>query len=764
MENVLYIKVILPLKLEWEPFYYIPASEPAPFIGQRVRVNLGAKEYVGVISEVGVTPDIVPSQIRKVNSVETGMDEVSVGEIALWRKIAEYYLCTVGEVYKAAYPSGKTASEETVARSNERKELREKQKASKAAEALSRKKEKLEERIAAREAETAKAVRKEKKERLAAEINALREQLAALDAGKSTDECQTTITTTEAVGKTFQLPSLSPLQLPSLSPLQQEVADKILEAFADSKTVLLEGVTGSGKTEIYMTLAARTLEEGRNVLYLVPEIAMSRQLEERLKRVFGEALMVFHSAETTARKRDIAHRLRASGTDAGPDSQTCIVLGTRSSLFLPHRNLGLVIVDEEHDQSYKQDSPAPRYNGRDTAIMLGAIHNGCNVLLGSATPSLESLYNCMTGRYVKVCLNEKYHGNAQVKTEIIDTSAERKKHGMKGSFSFRLINRINSVLEEGGQVLVLRARRAYSPVVQCIGCGYIPRCPRCNVSLSYHKDHGRLICHHCGYSGSFGGLCPKCGAAMQFIGAGTQRIEEELKELFPKARILRMDSDTLTGSMGGKEHIKDFQSGRADIIVGTQMIAKGFDFDNLMLVAALQADALTGIQDFRADEKALQLLEQFKGRCGRRGKEGLFVIQTSIPGHPIYSMLSDNGQSAGHYEQLMLEERKEFRYPPFTRLINISVKDSYQERAERNAKVLSSFLKEKMTMDTVAEITDAFSPPVGKKGNMYEMTIRISLRKDKGLSEAKHLLVKLLNEFEISRDCRGRISIDVDPA
>ncbi|MGM9747752.1 MAG: primosomal protein N' [Candidatus Cryptobacteroides sp.] len=784
----IYIKVILPLKLEWEPCYYIdsdniipnktvtgtdnitatdniigtgtgkttdtvtasetPKSTVTP--GQRVRVNFGSKEYLGVISAVNVTPEVAPSQIRSINSIETGMEPVSEGEIALWRAVADYYLCTVGEVYKAAYPFGKINLEENLARSEERKALRDKIKTEKEAEAFRKKVARLEERIESRIAEAEKAVKKEKKERLQREIEALKEQMTAIMSVDNTEEHQIEKTESNIGG------------LPTLSERQKEAYDKIREAFALHKTVLLDGVTGSGKTEIYITLAAETILSGKNVLYLVPEIAMSRQLEERLSKVYGDGLMVFHSAETAARRRDIAGRIRNWNTNNS--NYGYIILGTRSSLFLPHHNLGLVIVDEEHDSSYKQDSPAPRYNGRDTAVMLGGLNDGCNVLLGSATPSLESIYNSQTGRYVKVDLNDKYHGNALVRTEIIDTVAERKKHGMDGSFSFRLIKYIRKALEEGVQVLVLRARRSYSPVVQCTECGSIPKCPRCNVSLSYHKDKGRMVCHHCGYTKVFDGFCPECGGTLGFIGAGTQKIEEELQNLFPDARILRMDSDTLGSNVSGKEKIKDFESGRADIIVGTQMITKGFDFENLGLVAALQADALVSIQDFRADEKAFQLLEQFKGRCGRRGKEGLFVIQTSRPGHPIYKMISDGDSNAGNFDNQMLRERKDFNYPPFTRLINISVKDSFAERAERLADALSNHLKAVLNMESIAEITDAYAPPIDRKGNLYERIIRISLRKDRHLSEVKRRLVKILEEYEASHNCRGRITVNVDPA
>ena len=296
-------------------------------------------------------------------------------------------------------------------------------------------------------------------------------------------------------------------------------------------------------------------------------------------------------------------------------------------MFLPHHDLGLIVVDEEHDTSYKQDAPAPRYNGRDTALMLARIM-GAEVLLGTATPSLESLYNCRSGRMDKVDLNCRYFGSADADVEIVDTRAERRKHGMSGNFSFKLIAHINDALAHGGQVLILRGRRAYSPAVQCSACGDIPRCPHCNVPLSWHRQEGILLCHYCGWREPYTGKCRKCGGDLEPLGSGTQRIEEEASALFPDARVARLDGDTAMEAGREEEIIRDFAKRSIDILIGTQILAKGFDFDGLSLVAVIQADSLLGQQDFRADERAVQLLEQFRGRSGRRGDKGLLVIQT----------------------------------------------------------------------------------------------------------------------------------------
>ena len=448
---------------------------------------------------------------------------------------------------------------------------------------------------------------------------------------------------------------------------------------------------------------------------------------------------------------------------ASGDSGQYIVLGTRSSLFLPHHNLGLIVVDEEHDNSYKQDSPAPRYNGRDTAIMLGLIH-GSSVILGSATPSLESLYNSRNGKFETVRLDRRYHNAQDTDIEIIDTIAERRKRGMKGSFSRKLIDHIQNALDHKGQVMILRSRRSYSPVLQCSECGFIPKCPHCNVSMSYHKDRDSLKCHYCGYRTIMPDCCPECGSGLTSLGAGTQKIEEEINGLFPTARTARLDSDSAKNKTFEKETISRFSKGDIDILIGTQIVAKGFDFKGLTLVAVLQADTLLGIQDFRADEKAVQLLEQFKGRCGRRDSKGLFVIQTSRPQHPVYqNMIHSSGMEPGEVQNRrmafidsLLDERQEFCYPPYSRIINIHIRDVYEERAERMSARLAVELEGFNT-------TGVFQPPVNKVADEHIRTIRVNLRKDRNLADNKTALLKRIRDFELREKYQGRIIIDVDP-
>ena len=660
MTGRIFIQVILPLRLEWEPFYYqeIELSESAgdasglfPVtsigsvterdkeqvrVGDRVRVNFAGKEYVGVVSmadagkqaeEMGIVDKVKP-----ILGMAEGLEPVTKEEIELWRQIAEYYLCTVGEVYKAAYPAQKVEKEVVQARQEALKVEREEKNRTKIADKIKR----LEERAEKKAELAAKARKSESRERYLAEKEMLEGEIGLLVRELTSmvgELCRTTGSVTgygdsvtyhqdeEPIGGSIIETSEGTEKEIRLSAAQEEAYSKIKEIFAKGKPALLHGVTGSGKTEIYLKLAQETLAMGKNVLYLVPEIALSRQLEDRISETFPE-LLVFHSGETMSRKREVATVLRHAGEPA--EGKGYVVLGTRSAIFLPHKNLGLVIVDEEHDTSYKQDSPAPRYNGRETAIMMAKIF-GANVILGSATPSLESLYNCSVGRYGLVTLNKRFYDAADSDIEIIDTIAERRKNGMIGNFSRKLIEHIGKCLGEHRQVLILRERRAYSPIVQCQECGDIPKCRCCNVSLSLHRradGSERLVCHYCGRVYEYTGKCHKCGGELKPLGSGTQKIEEEASKLFPNARIARLDSDTAQSRKYETDTIRKFSNGEIDILIGTRMVAKGFDFSGLSLVAVLQADSILGQEDYRADERGLQLLEQFRGRCGRRGEKG----------------------------------------------------------------------------------------------------------------------------------------------
>ena len=809
MTGRIFIQVILPLRLEWEPFYYqeIELSESAgdasglfPVtstgsvterdkeqvrVGDRVRVNFAGKEYVGVVSmadagkqaeEMGIVDKVKP-----ILGMDEGLEPVTKEEIELWRQIAEYYLCTVGEVYKAAYPAQKVEKEVVQARQEALKVEREEKNRTKIADKIKR----LEERAEKKAELAAKARKSESRERYLAEKEMLEGEIGLLVRELTSmvgELCRTTGSVTgygdsvtyhqdeEPIGGSIIETSEGTEKEISLSAAQEEAYSKIKEIFAKGKPALLHGVTGSGKTEIYLKLAQETLAMGKNVLYLVPEIALSRQLEDRISETFPE-LLVFHSGETMSRKREVATVLRHAGEPA--KGKGYVVLGTRSAIFLPHKDLGLVIVDEEHDTSYKQDSPAPRYNGRETAIMMAKIF-GANVILGSATPSLESLYNCSVGRYGLVTLNKRFYDAADSDIEIIDTIAERRKNGMIGNFSRKLIEHIGKCLGEQRQVLILRERRAYSPIVQCQECGDIPKCRCCNVSLSLHRradGSERLVCHYCGRVYEYTGKCQKCGGELKPLGSGTQKIEEEAAKLFPNARIARLDSDTAQSRKYETDTIRKFSNGEIDILIGTRMVAKGFDFSGLSLVAVLQADSILGQEDYRADERGLQLLEQFRGRCGRRGEKGLFVIQTSQPEHPVYQSidgkLDENGTMAR-----FLGERKLFGYPPYSRVIGVVIKDYNQARVDLLSRDLGEYLRGALAVKVSfapgvqngPNVIGPYSPAIDKISNQNIRQIRVLLPKDRSLARNKETLAAAVERFEKEKKYSGHIALDVDPA
>ena len=753
MNEVLYISVILPLRLEWEPCYAV-AKEVKIEVGDRVKVRFGAKEYVGVVSAVDITPEIAPERILPVVSIETDLEKIYQEEIRLWRYIAEYYMCSIGEVYKAAYPAMKVTLEE--ARAAALKTSRERRE--KIIRSMEGRVAKIEERLAKKEEQLRKAKEGTKKKfaleegvgKIRMELETAKAALEAARAGKAAPEGDGSDMNGNANEQGARL---------TLSKAQEKAYSEIKAGFAKAKPVMLHGVTGSGKTEIYIRLAQEAISKGKNVLYLVPEIALSRQLEDRLEEHFGERLLVFHSGITAAGRRNTAECIRNS-------RDGYITLGTRSALFLPHHDIGLIIVDEEHDSSYKQDSPAPRYNGRDTALMLSQIQES-DIILGSATPSLEEAYNCECGKHILVELKERYHGSEDSDIEIIDTKAERKKRGMVGSFSRKLIEHIKKTLAEGGQVMILRSRRAWAPALQCEECGELAKCPHCNVSMSLHRS-GDMICHYCGHRMRHTGTCQKCNGPLKPLGAGTQKIEEEAAALFPEARVARLDSDTAQNKGYETKTIKAFAKGEIDILVGTQILTKGFDFSRLSLVAVIAADTLLGLQDFRADEKALQLLEQFRGRCGRRGSKGMFVIQTLQPEHPIYQKLINKEEDPQN--STLLLERKAFNFPPYSRIIEITIRDRYEDRAERMARSLADILKRHFGMRPGAialpgsPVTGPYAPAVGKVADQHIRCIRISLRKDRQLKAGKQAVADIVRKFENDGKYADHIVIDVDPA
>ena len=497
-----------------------------------------------------------------------------------------------------------------------------------------------------------------------------------------------------------------------------------------------------------MALARKTLGKGRGVLYLVPEIAMSRQLEARIGSVFGDKLLIWHSRQTPAVRKDIYDKI-VSG------EEPYIMLGTRSALLLPHRDVGLVVVDEEHDGSYKQTDPAPRYHGRDLAVMFARFHKA-DILLGSATPSLESVYNARTGKYGLVELRERYYGEPEIKTTVIDMNRAWAAHDVKGSFSMKLVNMMRSALDRGEQIMVFRSRRSYSSYVQCPQCGSVPRCPSCNVALSYHKFKNVLSCHYCGYQTAYEAVCGNCGSkGLALRGAGTEKLEEELQQLFPDATVARFDADVTASAKEEKEILEGFRNGDIDIMVGTQMITKGFDFANLSLVAVINADTIVSLQDFRCDEKALQLLAQLKGRAARRGSGGSFVIQTYQSDYPV---LKD--AAAGKYDcDALLAQRRTFAFPPYVRLISLTVRDKYEGRVFTMAGEIKSRLAKMQNIEFMGPMT----PAVNKVQGYFMAVFWVKLAKNATAKSAKRRVAALVEEMRGFMKPPVDIVIDVDP-
>lgn len=534
-----------------------------------------------------------------------------------------------------------------------------------------------------------------------------------------------------------------PEALPVLSQEQTAAASSIREHFSAGRNVLLHGVTGSGKTEIYMTLAAECLSKGKNVLYLVPEVAVSRQIQNRLARYFPDSLLVYHSRQTAAHRRTVYR-------EVAENKVPHVILGLRSALFLPYGSLGLVIVDEEHDQSYKQTDQAPRYHGRDTALMLGRIH-GCPVLLGSATPSFESLYNVRTGKLSYVPLAHRYFEGSGSTVTIVDMPRERRKRAVRGPFSLTLLKAVSARLERHEQALIFRSRRAYATAMECPECGFMPRCPECNIPMTYHKFSNSLCCHWCGRSEPAPETCPQCGkAAMNLLGDGTERIEEELRTFFPEARIERFDADTASDKKEEARILRQFSDGETDILVGTQMISKGFDFSRLTLTAVLKAEAVTSVCDFRADERALQLLLQLMGRAGRRETPGEMIIQTSRADHPVFRMLQHPEEND---LRSLMEERGEFGYPPYTRIIRILVKARDAEKLKSLEAVVSDALSR-------AGFKDISGPaPSGERdGTGYRLQFLVKTDRSHSWASSKTMLYGFLRHIPATE-----LTIDVDP-
>ena len=539
---------------------------------------------------------------------------------------------------------------------------------------------------------------------------------------------------------------------PVLSDEQKRAYDEIHQSMRQHAITLLHGVTSSGKTSVYMHLIADALKLGKQVLYLVPEIALTTQLTRRLRRVFGDRLLIYHSRFSDNERVDIWKRLLDK-------SDPCVVIGVRSSVFLPYSNLGLVIVDEEHDSSYKQQDPAPRYNGRNAALVLAQMH-GAKTVLGSATPAIEVYHLAQEGKYGLVKLLTRYGDIQMPEVKVIDTIDARKRREMSGLFSQELIVNCREALKNDEQVILFQNRRGYSPMVRCKECGWVPKCENCDVSLTYHKHNHSLVCHYCGYTISLPDLCPACQLpGIEIVGYGTERIEDDIDAVFPGEKISRMDLDTTRSKNSYDRIIDEFSQRRTNILVGTQMVTKGLDFDAVSIVGILNADTMINFPDFRSHERAFDMLEQVSGRAGRAHKQGKVIIQTSNPDHDVIKFVKAHDYE-GFYQH-ELADRQKFGYPPFTKVINIYLKHREDATVGELAVRYSSLLRQVFGN----RVLGPMAPFVSRVQNLFIRQITLKMETAASMSKVKGIL-RTLYEQMIAADERMKgvkLYYDVDP-
>lgn len=541
----------------------------------------------------------------------------------------------------------------------------------------------------------------------------------------------------------------------TLNKAQKMAYDQIQDKFETHNVVLLHGVTSSGKTEIYIHQIQKTINEGKQVLYLLPEIALTAQIINRLRKIFGNRVGIYHSKFNDSQRVEVYNGVLESKTNL---AKFDIILGVRSSVFLPYKNIGLIIVDEEHENTYKQYNPAPRYNARDAAIILASIHNA-KVLLGTATPAIETYFNARTGKYGLVELSERYRGIELPEIKIVDIKDARKRKQMKSHFSDTLLNAIDKALANNEQVILFQNRRGFAPFIECGECGWIPHCEHCDVTLTYHKATNQLVCHYCGYSYQQPHECLACGSSnLQPKGFGTEKVEDELGIFFPNAVIERIDLDSTRSRTAYERIIGDFESGHINILIGTQMITKGLDFDNVSLVGILNADNMLNFPDFRAFERSYQLMSQVGGRAGRKGKQGLVILQTSQPEHPIIHQIIKHDYLEHYASQI--EERKNFHYPPFYRLISISLKHKDKELLAQASELVANGLRHSLGENILGPET----PLIGRVQGLHIMNIMVKINRELAPNRIKELINYYTHILKQRKELYALVvSVDVDP-
>ena len=812
-----FIDVLLPLPLP-KPFTYWVTEEEYNFLtpGFRVGVPFGkSKMYTGIV----YAKHQVAPQTYEPKTIEVILDDhpvVTNEQIRLWEWMSAYYLCSMGSVLRAALPSALLLTSETLIRKNNEVEVKEDHLSDDEYliyEALDKKtltvdeikkiverkqifpliqsllvkdliqsyqelKEKFKPKRV-RYVQIVEAYRADQKlEQLFEVLNKAPKQSALLlgiysieprleqwtkaslllKQTGSTSAALKTLLDKGYVSESFfeedripYVPSTFKSEI-KLSLKQKEAFDSLEKQFKNQDVVLLEGVTSSGKTEVYFDLMEQVLAKNKQVLYLLPEISLTSQMIHRLQDRFGSKVVVYHS------KFSIHERVEVWNNIIKKQEKAQIILGARSSVLLPFRDLGLIIVDEEHESSFKQFDPAPRYHARDTAIVLGKTQ-GAKVLLGSATPSIETRFNVERKKYGYAQLKARFGGILMPRIECIDLKEAHRKKEMTGFFSKELITAIKSVLENNKQVILFQNRRGYAPVMECFTCGHIPQCTNCDVTLTYHQYNQQLRCHYCGYHIAKPISCSACGSnSLNVKGMGTQQIEEQVNELFPEYQVARMDWDSTRGKRSFDNIIDSFTQGEVQILVGTQMLTKGLDFKNVALVGVLNADPLLNFPEFRAHERSFQMLSQVAGRSGRFKEQGQVLIQSYTPEHPVLLQVINND-----YEKLFstqLRERKEYQYPPFFRLIRITLKSKDYYQVDQ----ASQWLVNALNLSLQGSVLGPVDPPIARVRNLYHKQLLIKFLDNASRNKVKEIVVSSLKSFEAIGAYRSiRVSIDVDP-
>ncbi len=756
----MFVEVILPVPIADTYTYFIPPEmEKQVVSGSMVLVEFGKnKHYSGIVAYIHQIEPESRFEIKPIIAVESNKPVLRRPQLRFWEWLSQYYLCKLGEVYKAVLPSGfRTESstnykqkKETFVRFTE--QYHDNEQLHGAFDLVKRaiKQEKL--LLAYLECSQVSGlyhgIEKETKEVSKKELLS---KTGLNDAILNSLIEKNIFETYEKEVSRLEVYSHEILPLNKLNSLQQEAYIGIIQNFREKNVCLLHGVTSAGKTEIYTHLIAETLKLNKQALILLPEIALTAQITGRLKRFFGDKLGIYHSKVNDNERVEIWNNLL---NDEGYQ----VILGVRSSIFLPFRDLGLIIVDEEHEPSYKQQDPAPRYHARNAAIVLANMHSA-KVVLGSATPSVESYFNAQIGKYAYVELSKRFEDTELPLITSVDVKELRRKKRMKSLFSPLLIEKMQKTLENGEQILLFQNRRGFAPMVTCKICDWTPKCRFCDVSLTYHKRYNQLTCHYCGSTYPTPSKCPDCGNKdLKPQGFGTEKVEEEILQLFPETKIDRMDADTTKNKKSFEEIIDRFERGKTQILIGTQMISKGLDFEKVSLVGILNADSLMNFPDFRAYERAYQLMSQVSGRAGRRKKQGEVILQTSHPEHLLIQMVLHHNY-AGMY-QMQIEERQLFRYPPFYRLININLKHKDEELLKKMASEYADLLRNALG----DRVMGPDKPPVSRIQSLYIQKILLKIETSASLNTLHEILEDTRSRILSNTQYKYAIvQYDVDP-